>query len=593
MFGAQNRGSGAGARRLDEEDEDCSQKGPKGCFRLVRLMPCRKIATAVAAGLCVLLVGGASRSLLRRTNRDSEPSPRIRGRHMKGEVLLSDETHYCSAPMEYPMPKRPTTEGGVALDLRLVQMTIRHGDRSAIHDLPNADPKKWQCQPFSEEIQQIWEGVSRFSVENVDGRPLERSFLPSVFTADELEAPFKGKKGLCKSGQLTEVGIRQHLTLGDRMRQAYHSLLGGDLREDEIYVRSTDYRRTLESAAAFLMSFFPGNSEMTIITDEDESEEVMHGIGLKHSSKGVTGGHEKTLVGACDRAIELSKTQNSNFKARSDVANGLASLFGEDMLAWKMTEAGDALHARSCHNMTLPCSSKGCVSKELALGVMSEADRQMCFRYVGAAGGAKATALALYPFTQELLTNMRRAMSRESPWKFALFSGHDTVVAPLLASLGAFDCRWPPYASYVAFELWTEPNGAAASADDGPRRRLQRRALQEERGREEEEDSESSHDPSTAEEEQEGGHQELSEAEAEAEGSGREEIEEDVDTGAYVRVTFNGRPVTRFIKDCQDLKGPYGSEFCPLSMLAKTIGRAIAPFQTLEKACEAHTNRHP
>lgn len=35
------------------------------------------------------------------------------------------------------------------------------------------------------------------------------------------------------------------------------------------------YRGFPQSAAAFLMSFFPGSSEMTIITDEDENEEVI------------------------------------------------------------------------------------------------------------------------------------------------------------------------------------------------------------------------------------------------------------------------------------------------------------------------------
>lgn len=44
---------------------------------------------------------------------------------------------------------------------------------------------------------------------------------------------------------------------------------------------------------------------------------------------------------------------------------------------------------------------------ELALSVMAEADRQMCMRYIGAAGGAKAAALSLYPFMQEILTKMK------------------------------------------------------------------------------------------------------------------------------------------------------------------------------------------
>ena len=39
---------------------------------------------------------------------------------------------------------------------------------------------------------------------------------------------------------------------------------------------------------------------------------------------------------------------------------------------------------------------------------------------------------------------------------FTLYSGHDTVIAPVLAGLGVYDkfCIWPRYASRIAFELW-------------------------------------------------------------------------------------------------------------------------------------------
>lgn len=47
------------------------------------------------------------------------------------------------------------------------------------------------------------------------------------------------------------------------------------------------------------------------------------------------------------------------------------------------------------------------MSANLALSVMSEADRQMCLKYNGAAGGGEASMLSLYPFTHEILTNMR------------------------------------------------------------------------------------------------------------------------------------------------------------------------------------------
>lgn len=85
----------------------------------------------------------------------------------------SKQTRYCSAPLDYPLAQRPlpisdagagsAAAGAIAgdLELRQLQVTIRHGDRSAIHELPNAYEQKWKCQPFSEEIQRKWEGVSR------------------------------------------------------------------------------------------------------------------------------------------------------------------------------------------------------------------------------------------------------------------------------------------------------------------------------------------------------------------------------------------------------------------------------------------------
>ncbi|KAJ2741880.1 hypothetical protein GGI19_006895, partial [Coemansia pectinata] len=46
--------------------------------------------------------------------------------------------------------------------------------------------------------------------------------------------------------------------------------------------------------------------------------------------------------------------------------------------------------------------------------------------------------------------------------KFALYSGHDSTVAPLLAVLQASNKNmlWPPYASNILFELWKKSDGS-------------------------------------------------------------------------------------------------------------------------------------
>lgn len=94
-----------------------------------------------------------------------------------------------------------------------------------------------------------------------------------------------------------------------------------------------------------------------------------------------------------------------------------------------------------------------------------------------------------------------RAASEGHGERLLLYSGHDTVLAPLLAALGAFStpgvCKWPPYASRIALELWRRDdsaseemvrvlfNGRVVTADIdgcGPGRRAGSASPQEPRG---------------------------------------------------------------------------------------------------------------
>mgnify|MGYP006077882493 CR=1 FL=1 len=115
-------------------------------------------------------------------------------------------------------------------------------------------------------------------------------------------------------------------------------------------------------------------------------------------------------------------------------------------------------------------------------------------RYTGSNGGLIGTRIAMYPFLLEILERLEGAALAEnhgreidvmiqdrldrgetaepgegedlmelkggdifgSGVKLSVFSGHDTVIAPVLAALGVYDdhCEWPPYASRIAFELY-------------------------------------------------------------------------------------------------------------------------------------------
>lgn len=53
-----------------------------------------------------------------------------------------------------------------------------------------------------------------------------------------------------------------------------------------------------------------------------------------------------------------------------------------------------------------------------------------------------------------LVQRMRSVASGESKDKLYCYSGHDTTVMPLLATLGQDVTTWPPYVSNIVFELW-------------------------------------------------------------------------------------------------------------------------------------------
>lgn len=65
-------------------------------------------------------------------------------------------------------------------------------------------------------------------------------------------------------GQLTSIGFMQHIELGELLRSYYTSLLKKIHSSDQIYVRSTNYARTIQSVTALIITMLPQLVEQSL-----------------------------------------------------------------------------------------------------------------------------------------------------------------------------------------------------------------------------------------------------------------------------------------------------------------------------------------
>eukprot|EP01059_Diplonema_ambulator_P036243 TRINITY_DN8974_c0_g1_i2.p1 TRINITY_DN8974_c0_g1~~TRINITY_DN8974_c0_g1_i2.p1 ORF type:complete len:375 (+),score=120.13 TRINITY_DN8974_c0_g1_i2:82-1125(+) len=289
---------------------------------------------------------------------------------------------------------REGREGGVVgYNLIGVTVTVRHGDRSAIHGIPGVgmDPV-YNCSKVGEDDSPWPQGLR--VVSETTGAAIERPTSSQVLS---------GK--MCAAGQLTYLGFTQLKNLGKYMKQAYasHPVV---FNTSSMYIRSTDYTRTMLSSAGFLSNFVEDGAQLEVRVHEKEENEFMHGVGLRSSSAGAFGFSsttgEKVILGGCARAVALSKAQKAAFRKTAHVRQELAALFGVQAADKDITDLGDAIHAGACHELPLPCGQGGCLTAATAADILRSADKFYCDRFTGSAGGKTAAKLAMYPFLRSI-----------------------------------------------------------------------------------------------------------------------------------------------------------------------------------------------
>nr|XP_025705214.1 testicular acid phosphatase [Callorhinus ursinus] len=297
-----------------------------------------------------------------------------------------------------PPPPRALTEG----PLVFVAVVFRHGDRAPLASYPT--------DPHKEAVTTLW------------------------------------PRGL---GQLTGEGVRQQLELGRFLRSRYEAFLSPEYRREEVYVRSTDFDRTLESAQANLAGLFPeaapGRPEAAWRPIPVHTVPVTEDKLLRFPTRSCPRYHE--LLREATEAAEYQTALEgwTDFLTHLENYTGL-SLVGEPLRrAWKVL---DTLMCQQAHGLPLPSWASPNVLRTLAQ--ISALD---IGAHVGPPRAAEKAQLTGGILLDAILANFSRVQRLGLPLKMVMYSAHDSTLLALQGALGLYDGHTPPYAACLGFEF--------------------------------------------------------------------------------------------------------------------------------------------
>ncbi|CAG9765766.1 unnamed protein product [Ceutorhynchus assimilis] len=258
----------------------------------------------------------------------------------------------------------------------------------------------------------------------------------------------------CQLGQLTMQGVSQHLNLGRILRKSYHEILPKlqQLKPEEVLVFSTRYRRTFQSALAFLYGLISGD----VLTKVNVLESQSMSFCFKDCECPETE-HLKKLV---------QKSESHQLKSHPAIQT-LSQTTGKLLFSSDAEQRSlikdpyvirDALLAFACHRTGLPCDGpSNCIRKQNVAGIIAYTDwvnyqkwRNIHWR--------RLCLLRSYGQIRHIVQQMLHMVGSNGP-SLVLYSGHDFTLLQLTTALGLVnDPLLLRYASRLVFEVYQQNN---------------------------------------------------------------------------------------------------------------------------------------
>ncbi|KAI5863082.1 histidine acid phosphatase [Durotheca rogersii] len=361
------------------------------------------------------------------------------------------------------------------LRLQLVQVLLRHGERTPVSArFQNAGlPAFW---PYCNAVRQLKSavldpGAGRFSTFEWKRR------LETFGPADEpvLAAGPRGElDDICEMGMLTDRGRETTFELGVRLRALYVNRLRflprllTEADADALYLRATPIPRALESVQEVFTGLYPvearaPTSHVPAIVTRAPGDETL----FPNDSN-------------CRRFAALSRAFAQRAADRwngTDEMAYLTKLWGKWMPEEsprvavdsrpRLSGIMDTINSTLAHGpgTRLPSEFYDPKAREIVdkIGVeewFAGYKESREYRTLGI-GGLLGDIVGRMVGSAE--HGAPKGAEGVTPVRFGLSGCHDTTLAAILASLGAYENReWPPYTSHIAIEMFRKADAAAS-----------------------------------------------------------------------------------------------------------------------------------
>ncbi|KAL7626811.1 hypothetical protein AAE478_003585 [Parahypoxylon ruwenzoriense] len=376
------------------------------------------------------------------------------------------------------------------LQLQLVQVLLRHGERSPVSArFQNAGlPAFW---PYCSAARQLKSAVLDRHTGQFSTLEWKRR-LETFGASDEpvLAAGPRGElDGVCEMGMLTDRGRETTFDLGTRLRSLYIDRLRFLppvlANADSLYLRATPIPRALDSVQEVFAGLYPAHTRApafpapAIITRAPGDETLFPNDSncrrfaalsrafaqraadrwngtddmaylTKLWGKWLPEGSPRVAVGGRPRLSGIMDTINST------LAHGPETRLPKEFYDPKAREIINQIAVEEWFAGYRESQEYRALGIGGLLG-------DVVSRMVGSA--ERSTADGEYEVARKLEDVPLKESKGATPIQFGLSGCHDTTLAAVLASLGAYENgKWPPYTSHIAIELFREADSASSQA---------------------------------------------------------------------------------------------------------------------------------